>query len=335
MKTGKVNNKMLQIIKELPNLTNYTVANVREYCKINKTKDQCNENIHCTFSNNECMFAMYRNDMMDTINKIIEEMIMDGIKFKELIQEDTYYVSDIVDYTQYSNRPNQKIIKTSNFNIKKIMSELFGKDSIPIIGRRRNIKNDINIEENYPELIELGKQLIQEIIPNQNSIIRAYVNSYYWLQNNLYDKETRNLKYYSELQNKLTNLFKANIIDYITNDIKKDEIKQELGKYLDSSNDISTHNIFNSMINRFRKNNNNTDGMVELTILSYIFPYPIVVYDNYNNVKYIFSNGKVDVNEKTVKKYTSESERYKTIFLKFEYEGNNSIPNKIMSIYYL
>ena len=61
--------------------------------------------------------------------------------------------------------------------------------------------------------------------------------------------------------------------------------------------------------------------MVELTILSYIFPYPIVVYDNYNNVKYIFSNGKVDVNEKTVKKYTSDSERYKTIFLKFEYES--------------
>ena len=34
-----------------------------------------------------------------------------SIKFKELIQEDDYYVSDIVDYTQYSNRPDQKIIQ--------------------------------------------------------------------------------------------------------------------------------------------------------------------------------------------------------------------------------
>jgi hypothetical protein len=42
---------------------------------------------------------------------------------------------DIVDYTQYSNRPDQKIIKTSNFNIKKIMSELFGKNNIPKLGK--------------------------------------------------------------------------------------------------------------------------------------------------------------------------------------------------------
>jgi hypothetical protein len=328
---GKIKNKkMLEIIKELPNLLNYQISNVREYCKINKTKDQCDKNLHCTFINKECMFVMYKNDIMESINKIVEEMLIDGIKFKEIIQEDTYYVSDIVDYTQYSNRPNQKIIKTTNLNIKKIMEDLFGKDSIPTIGRKHLYKNINDIEENYPDMIELGKQLMQEIIPNQNSIIRAYVNSYYWMQNNLYDKDMRNLKYFSDLQNMLTNLFKANIIDYITTDIQNVDIKKELEKYFDTKN-----NIFTSTLNRFRKNNNNTDGIVELTILSYIFPYPIVIYENYNNVKYIFSNGKVDVNEKTIKKYTNENEQYKTIFLKFEYEGNNNIPNKIYSIYYM
>ena len=54
-------------------------------------------------------------------------MIQDKIKFKELIQEDNYYVSDIVDYTQYSNRPDQKIIKTSNFNIKSILRRFIWK----------------------------------------------------------------------------------------------------------------------------------------------------------------------------------------------------------------
>ena len=257
-------------------------------------------------------------------------MIIDGIKFKEIIMEDTYYVSDIVDHSIFSERPNQKIIKTSNFNIKKIMKELFGKDSMPQIGRKKISKLDINIEENYPNLIEFGTQLIQPVISNQNSIIRAYVNSYYWMQNNLYDKDMRNLKYFSDLQNMLTNLFKANIIDYITTDIQNVDIKKELEKYFDTKN-----NIFTSTLNRFRKNNNNTDGIVELTILSYIFPYPIVIYDNYNNVKYIFLNGKVDVNEKTIKKYTNENVQYNTIFLKFEYEGNNNIPNKIYSIYYI
>ena len=63
-----------------------------------------------------------------------------------------------------------------------------------------------------------------------------------------------------------------------------------------------------------------------------MFPYPIVVFDNFNNIKYIFSNGKVSVNDKTSKKYTSEHN--KTIYIKFEYEGNNNIPASIYSIYY-
>ena len=303
----------MEIIKELPDLRNYKVSNIREYCKINRSKDKCNENKHCVFSDNSCMFVMYRNDIMSSINKIVDEILIDGIKFKELIMEDNYYVSDIVDHSIFTDRPDQTIIKTSNLNIKKIMKELFGNENIPVIGRRNIVKTDVNVQENYPELIELGNQLKQQVKENMNSIIRAYVNSYYWLHNSLYDKESRNLGYYSELQNKLTNLFKANIIDYIVNN--KDKMK------LDSS------------INQLRKNNYNTDGIIELTILSYMFDYPIVVFDNFNNVKYIFSNGTVSVNEKTSKKYTSEHN--KTIFIKFDYEGNNNIPTKIYSIYYI
>jgi hypothetical protein len=338
-------NKLVQVIKELPDIKNYRVSNVREYCKLNKTKEKCNDNLHCTFSDNSCMFVMYRNDLMTSINKIVEEIIMDGIKYKELIMEDNYYVSDIVDHTQFNERPDQKIIKASNFNIKNIMKELFGKESIPKIGRRRTSKTDIDIEENYPELIELGNQLIQRVKTNQNSIIRAYVNSYYWLHNSLYDKEIRNLGYYSELQNVLTNLFKAHAIDYITNNLTSDslkssELKKDIYKSIDFSNDFSHYQSsknpnLNNMLSRFRKNNYNTDGILELTILSYMFSYPIVVFDNFNNVKYIFSNGRVNINDKTSKKYTHSSEHNKTIYIKFEYEGSNNIPSNVSSIYYI
>jgi hypothetical protein len=277
---------------------------------------------------------MYRNDVSINISKIIEEMIMDGIKFKELIQEDSFYVSDIVDYMTYSDRPNQKIIKTSNFNIKKIMGELFGKDSMPQLGKRRIGRQEVIIVKDIPEMIELGNEIIQEIIPNKNSIIRAYVNSYYWILNSLYDKESRNLGYDSELQDRLTYLFKANLIDYIINNVYNEELKKDIEKYIELSKDILSKNIFYSSINRLRKNSYNTDGIVELIVLSYMFPYPIIVYDNYNVVKYIFSSGPVSVNEKTVAKYTNESQYPKTIFLKFEAEGNNIIPKKIYSIYH-
>jgi hypothetical protein len=326
----KKNNNILtfvDIVNKLPDLKEYNLSNIREYCHIYKTKDKCNKNPHCSFSNNECRFRLYDDYLMEYTQRLIEEMIQDKLKFKELIQEDDYFVSDIVDYTQYSNRPDQKIIKTSNFNINKILSELFGKNNIPKLGRRKNKKSDTEIEENYPELNKIGDLFYQEVINNDNSIIRAYVNSYYWLNNNLYDTESRNLGYYSDLQDKLVSLFKANIIDYILNNTFNKEFKDNISKYFD----LTEHkNFFLSAINRFRKNKNNTDGIVELIVLSYLLPYPIIVYDNFNNVKYIFSNGIVKVNDKTIKKYT---EMKNIINIKFDYEGNNNIPYKIFAVY--
>jgi hypothetical protein len=334
----KAKNPFVEIIKELPKLQNYSISNVREYCSVNRSKDKCDMNLHCAFVNNNCIFVLYKNDMMANINRLVEELVMDGIKFKEIVMEDNYYVSDIVDYTQFSDRKNQKIIKTSNFNIKKIMADLFGKDSIPKLGRRKASKTDITVVENVPEMIELGKQMIQEIVSNKNSVIRAYVNSYYWLHNTLYDKETRNLGYESEMQDRLTNLFKANMIDYVANNTNNEQFKKDIHKLFPNfelDKEMLSKNIFKSQISTFRKNNFNTDGLFELLVLSYMFPYPIVVFDNFNAVKYIFSSGMVNVNDKTTQKYLNTSEQSKTIFLKFDYEGVNKIPKKIYSIYYV
>ncbi len=214
------------------------------------------------------------------------------------------------------------------------MADLFGKDSIPKLGKRRASKNEITVVENIPEMIELGKQMIQEIVSNKNSVIRAYVNSYYWLHNTLYDKETRNLGYESEMQDRLTNLFKANMIDYVANNTTNENFKNDLHKIAPNFELSKDVNIFKSSLSAFRKNNFNTDGLFELLVLSYMFPYPIVVFDNYNAVKYIFSSGLVSVNDKTTAKYLQTSEQSKTIFLKFDYEGANKIPKKIYSIYY-
>ena len=108
---------------------------------------------------------------------------------------------------------------------------------------------------------------------------------------------------------------------------------KDIIKYFNMEN-TKKSNLFNSALNRFRKNNYNTDGILELTILSYMFSYPIIVYDNFNIVKYIFSNGMVKVNSSTIEKYTSKNDYNKTIYLKFDYDGINKIPSKIYSIYY-
>lgn len=330
---SKNNDLMVFLVKNIPDLKNYLLSNVRDYCEINNTKDKCNINHHCIWQNDTCKLQLIENLAIDSVNKVIEEMIQDGIKFKEIIQESNYYVSDIVDYTQYTNRNNQKIIKSSNFNINKLMSELFGKDKIPIIGKRQMNKmfGDV-IDDVHPELIEMGKQFIQIITPNKDSIIRAYVNSYYWINNPLYDIESRNLGYLNDLQTNLTYLFKANIIDFIQNNLNKGD--QEIKKYLEKyfKNDS---NFFESTLNKFRKTSFNTDGKVELFILSHMIPIPIIVYDNYSNVKYIFLQGEIPVNNETIKKFTQENTLNKTIFLKFDFDASITIPKNIYSIYYI
>jgi len=325
----KIDYKMLHIVKKTPDLKNYMLSNLRDYCEVNNDEDKCNNNYHCIWKNNTCKFQTNELLAIKYVNKVIEEMIQNDIKFKEILQENNYYVSDIIDYTQYTHRNNQKIIKTTNYNINKIMSELFGKDKIPIIGRKF-FKTTRYIFETYPELMMLGKQFIQEIIPNKDSIIRSYVNCYYWLNNPLYDDESRNLGYISDLQTNLTYLFKANIIDFIQDNLHinfDSDIKLYLLKYFKIED-----NFFNSQLNNFRKSSYNTNGKIELYILSYLYPYPIIVYDNFLKVKYLFMQGEIELNKENIKNFTSDKNITKSIILKFNY-NNSIIPKNIYSIY--
>ena len=317
---------------------NMQIKNSRDYCKTNITKDECSNNLYCKWHSNKCYFQLYQNTINDFINKLTEEIISNDIKFKELIQDEDYYVSDIVDYSKFSFRNHQKIISYSNFNITKLLSELFGQDKIPKIGRGRNKNKQLVLENNNPKIFNLGKQYIQQIVSNKDSIIRSYINCYYWINNPLFDVNSRNLGYENDLQTTLTYLFKANIIDFIQsidqsnqNNINKNisSIKKYLSKYYNEND-----NFFNSVLNNFRKVSFNSDGKTELYILSFLIPYPIVVYDNYSNVKYIFLEGEIDVNEKTIKNFTADDKLNKTIFIKFDFENSKTIPKNIYSIYY-
>ena len=317
-------------VKNLPKLDDYIVYNVRDYCEVNNNKDKCLLNHHCAWEKDTCKMLINDNMAADYVNRIIEEMIQDSIDFKEILQENEYYVSDIVDYTQFTYRPNQKIIKSSNFNINKIMNEIFGKDNAPIIGKRKlTFKTEQIIEEDYPELIELGKQFIQVIEPNKDSIIRAFINCFYWINNPLYDNDSRNLGYTSDIQTSLSNLFKANIIDFIQNNKNNKEINEYLINYFKDE-----ENFFESTINKFRKTSFNTDGKVELFILSHLIDLPIVVYDNFSNIKYIFLQGEIKITKETIKNFTNDTKLSKTVFIKFDLDGINKIPKIISSIYY-
>lgn len=330
--SSKYKDNIGYISKDLPDLKKYFISNIRDYCSTMKSADKCSSNPHCVWKDNKCNLLIHETVGVDFINKVLEEMIQDGIKFKEILQEGSYYVSDIVDNSQYTDRSSQKIINSSNFNINKVISELFSNTNIPTIGKKQFIHTINNIDEPVPELINMEKYFVQEIISNKDSIIRAYINSFYWLNNPLYDTESRNLGHISELQTNLTYLFKANMIDWIQSNIDKgdDTIKKTLREYFKDNS-----NFFESTINKFRKTSFNTNGKIELFILSHMIDKPIIVYDNYFNVKYIYLQGEQPVNQKTIDNFTSEKKLSNSITLKFDYDGYNDIPRIIYSIYYI
>ena len=74
------------------------------------------------------------------------------------------------------------------------------------------------IENNFEEELNIyGDIYIQLVVPNNNSIIRSYVNCLYWITNSLYNTSSRNLGYKSKLQEQITNLLKYKIVEFIQN----------------------------------------------------------------------------------------------------------------------
>ena len=332
---GADKNYLLVVDDKELKIDNYNIINKRDICMTNLDKETCNAKHHCKWAHNSCLFKVDKKNLIVFINKIVEEFVKDEMKSKELLSLENYFVSDIVNFERFTPRKNQKIIKSDIINVNKILSEIFGEDNIPNIGKRKisKIGKSIN-EENIDNPIEkLGNIYIQNIIGNNNTIIRAFSNQYYWISNNLYDIDFRNLGYYNDLQTELANYFKSNVIDFLKNTTNKEFIKNNLKKYL-------SYNI-NNFIFDFSNNTSTTNnGIVELTILSKIYNIEIVIFNNYNKIIFVIDKGQVvfDKNSGTGKlndkKYT-DSYLKNTFNILYEYLGGFTTPSKIKVIYYI
>jgi hypothetical protein len=320
-------NKFVNISDNNINFNEYNLNNKRHLCSIHQNKDDCNSNHHCKFVSNKCLFNLSTKKTINFVSKIIDELLSDEMKSKELLKEDNYFISDIVDQNNYIIRKNEKIIKSNNPDIEKILTQYFG--NIPFSKNKKGIfKNIKTLNENILEnpLEEIGDYKIQNIIMNNYSIIRAFVNSYYWKSNDLKTDELRNLKFYSELQTNLTNYFIGKIIDFINNNTNK-EYLQNTFSYLNFSN-------FDSIINDM--NNLLFDGRIILCILSKILNETIIIYDNYFKVIYICKDGKIiyDIKYNIIIDYKSIVKEKNQLAILFEYNFNSNNINKIKSIYF-
>jgi hypothetical protein len=334
--------KIIHIINDIPDLSNYQVSNDRMLCNTNESKDKCNINSHCHWTHSGCHLSLTNNMLIEFINKISEELAQNELKAIEIMQVEGYFVSDIVDYTRFTERPNQKIIRSTSNNIKKILNETFGKDSVPTkIGRRKSTKIvDINYQQintDHP-MTDLKTFYVQKIIPNNLSMFRAYVNGYYWLRNKLGDIESKNLGFYSPLQTDLSNYFRSLVIDWLNDSKNNKFIIKHMSNYLDIKKS-STDVIRDFIIKLAKDTSIMTNCVLELHVLSKINRTPIVVYNDYTAPLFIFDNGLVydAYRDKSISsdyiKYV-KSENKNVINLRFSFITNNRVPEDVETIYF-
>lgn len=313
----------------------FILKNNRELCYNNNNKESCNATQNCSWVNSKdmCMLGVKQDLLVDFINQVAEEFVQNELKVHEILRKGDYFVSDIVSYNVFTERPGEKIIMTSNTNINKILSEIFGKGNIPRIGKRRN---KIDITQNYEQmnienpLKDIGNWYLQNIIENNNTVFRAFSNAYYWLLHPYNEANIRNLGYYSALQTNLSNIYKSQVIDWLLSPDNNDKINGiisyvKYGKIIEFTTKLSmdVHTL--------------TNCIVELFALSIINETIIYVNDENFSIIYVFhpKNGIVyDFKKQKTPFDIGKYQKFKkNINLRFQYLSKNISPDKIETMY--
>ena len=329
---NKINSKISKLINisnEKINYDNYVLNNYRQSCKINDTKDKCNLNKFCGWNKDNCNLMVDEFNLIKFINKVSDELINNKLKSNEILNIDNYYITDIIDPLNYVYRDKQILIKENNNTIKKILSNLYGSNSVPQIGKKKINKKSL-IQEIIPLEI-IGKKKYQLIISN-NIIYRSYTNSYYWINTLFKNEDQKNLGYYSILQTDLSNYFKSQIIEWINYKNNFLLIIKIFEKILNlTKNFLSDFKSYLTKSSICYKN-----YIVDLYILFIINKIPIIIYDNYDNIIIVFDENFLYIdnyigNKNDLKKYNNNN--FVKNYIKIKYNIINfSITNEPSNI---
>lgn len=329
----------IKVVTTIPQseIVKYEVDNNRELCGAIVDKDKCGS-VHCKWDHNKCCFLVTEIMLVKFINKISDELINNQLSASEVLNLDNYAVSDIVDYNIFTTRPNQKIIKSANTTLNKFLIELFGKDKMPQMGKRRFSKivdegKDLNLVN---PIKDMGSYYVQKVMENNLSILRAYANCYNWIMNPISDKSIRNLKYYSKLQTDYASYFRSIIIDWLYDASNEQNIIDNLKNYFPKRTTFDMRKSIDEYISTFSRDVvTSSSGIIELYTINQIFGIKIIVFNEQNEILYIFNN-KVEYDKflnMTLPENVSDN-LSKCITIKFALVSSYSAPTSVEAFYY-
>jgi hypothetical protein len=220
------------------------------------------------------------------INKISVDLLENDMTAKEILQIDNYYISEVVNKNYFTERDGQKILKSTNENLKKTMESFFGKEMSVFVGKKKQLVKSIleqdNLQQQNP-LKDYGKKLIQHIIQNNNTLLRAYTNAFYWIKNEFTQIENRNLGYYGQRQTEMMSYIKSIIIDWLLDKKNEDDANELIGEYFDNDT-ISNYITKLATLTVFPNSE-----FVNFVVLNKIHKIPIIIHVN-DDVMYIYDS---------------------------------------------
>jgi hypothetical protein len=287
--------------------------NNRKLCMMNKHCDL----IYCKLNKDErCVFSITFDLLIDFINRICYELLNNGIKKSELLNEEGYSVSDVINSNIYKLKEGQKLLrKTKDINnvfvnfIKETKGEYINNyndedlDAYNMISyktKRKIEKINAIIERNKGK--KINGILYQPIFEQSDTILRAYANCLFWLKNKKTNNKKKNFGYYSMEQDKYIDFLKSSLIDSII--------------------DISIKENFNDydLITNISKNTNNVSYLDLLKYLSLLFNYKIIILNVYDQITEIIQKGKI---KKTIVDFDKNKYEDNIIIKINNYENKN------------
>jgi len=315
-------NTFVRLINKTPNTDNYVIKNEREICKINTDENKCSNNIHCQWNNNECKIALEPKILASYIAQLSSELITNNITYKEVFKIDNHFISEIVDRNKFTKRPNQVILSNMNTELKSILKDIF-KEQMPKINIKKKQQDELVILQlniNNP-IKDLNVMYVQRVMNDGLSLLRAYTNSIYWIHHHYNNINDRNLGYYSITQTNLAYYFKNTIVEWLNNKKNYDIIKKKLFNYME----IRSIDEIYLYINKINKISNiMTNCITELYVLNIIKKIPIVVFNDVNNIIYVFDEDIITDNFEDKYKQNKDF-----INIKFTFLITTNIPNHI------
>ncbi|ARF11092.1 hypothetical protein Hokovirus_4_66 [Hokovirus HKV1] len=341
-------NKFINTSKE-KKVDNYAIDNYRKSCEIHKNQQECMNSIHCNWSNDSCLFTTTEKLLIIFINRITSEFLDFSQKCFEIFNIGNYYITDIVSPDNYIFRKEQYIINDANKNFREILHNIFGQEKMSKV--LTNLKTDEIDSIYYPK--DLTDMIIQKILENNNTILRAYSNGYYWVKNSLYNLKAKNLGYYSDIQTDMVYYFRSSIINWLNNYNNFEDITTNLYDHINKNitgtefpKNPTDKKIIKKIIIKFismlsNETNSNTNCVVEYYVLSKIYDIPIIVWNDVGRIIYIFNNGLIfDENVNTVNDlnklsmYKDNNFLKKCISIKISINDAYGIPSDIHTICY-